>query len=97
NRNLAQGLVSLPRREAVLAPVQADGSLDQAIVANRRAARKRARVLARAISAERPLLANEIEAGVSAFGDHAIGKMVTICRGIRVARGSAKGPSLPSG
>ena len=71
----------------MLAPVQADGSLDQAIVANRRAARERSRVLARAISADRPLLADEIEVGVSAFVDHAIGKMVTICRAIRVVRG----------
>ena len=32
--------------------------------------------------------APEIEASISAFVDHAIGKMVTICRAIRVARGS---------
>ena len=49
--------------------------------------RERARVLARAISAKRPALADRIESGVSAFVDHAIGKMVTICRAIRVARG----------
>jgi len=33
-------------------------------------------------------LAADIEAGVAAFVDHAIGKMVTICRAIRVARTS---------
>ena len=33
-------------------------------------------------------LAEQIEAPVSAFVEHAIGKMVTICRAIRVARGA---------
>jgi hypothetical protein len=33
-------------------------------------------------------LTDKIEIGVSAFVDHAIGKMVTICRAIRVARTS---------
>jgi hypothetical protein len=71
-----------------LTPAQADGSLDRAILDNRRAAHQRARVLARAISADRPQLAEKIEASVSAFVEHAIGKMVTICRAIRVARGN---------
>jgi hypothetical protein len=86
-RHLAHAPAFLKRLETVLAPVQADGTLDRAIAANRNAARERARVLARAISADRPALASEIEAGVSAFVDHAIGKMVTICRAIRMARG----------
>ena len=71
-----------------MTPVQADGSLDRAILGNRRVALQRARVLARAISADRPRLADKIEASVSAFVEHAIGKMVTICRAIRVARGN---------
>jgi hypothetical protein len=86
-RHLAHAPVFLERLEAALAPVQADGSLDHAIQANRHAAHDRARVLARAIAADRPAPAKEIEAGVSAFVDHAIGKMVTICRAIRAARG----------
>ena len=86
-RHLAHAPDFLQRLETVLAPVQADGSLDRAISANRAVARERARVLARAISAGQPALAARIESGVSAFVDHAIGKMVTICRTIRVARG----------
>jgi hypothetical protein len=86
-RHLAHAPAFLKRLETALTPVQANGSLDRAIAANRNAARERARVLARAISADRPALASEIEAGVSAFVDHAIGKMVTICRAIRMARG----------
>ncbi len=86
-RHLAHAPDFLQRLETVLAPVQADGSLDRAISANRAVGRERARVLARAISAKQPALADRIESGVSAFVDHAIGKMVTICRAIRVARG----------
>jgi len=88
-RHLAHAPAFLGRLEEVLASAQADGSLDRAIAVNRAAARKRAAVLARAISTERPPLGDKIEAGVSAFVDHAIGKMVTICRAIRVARGNA--------
>ena len=87
-RHLAHSPTFLQRLDGALTPVQADGSLDRAIATNRRAARNRARVLARAISAGRPALSKEIKAGVSAFVDHAIGKMVTICRAIRVARGN---------
>lgn len=86
-RHLAHAPAFLQRLETVLAPVQADDSLDRAIAANRRTAHQRARVLARAISADRPQPAREIEASVSAFVEHAIGKMVTICRAIRAARG----------
>jgi hypothetical protein len=85
-RHLAHAPAFLQRLETVLAPIQADGSLDRAISANRAAAADRARVLARAISAERPALTDKTEIGVSAFVDHAIGKMVTICRAIRMAR-----------
>lgn len=87
-RHLAHAPVFLQRLEAALAPAAADGSLGRAILDNRRAAAGRARLLARAISADRPRSAKEIEIGVSAFVDHAIGKMVTICRAIRAARGS---------
>jgi hypothetical protein len=87
-RHLAHAPTFLQRLEAALTPVQADGSLDRAILGNRRAGHQRARVLARAISADRPRLADKIEASVSAFVEHAIGKMVTICRAIRVARGN---------
>jgi hypothetical protein len=85
-RHLAHAPAFLNQLESALAPVEADGSLAQAIAANRADAHQRAKVLARAIDAAKPLPAAEIEAGVSAFVDHAIGKMVTICRAIRVAR-----------
>lgn len=86
-RHLAHAPSFLQRVEQALMPVQVDGTLDRAIAANRQGAAAQARVLARAISAEKLERAAEIEAGVSAFVDHAIGKMVTICRAIRVARG----------
>lgn len=87
-RHLAYAPAFLERLEAVLAPAQADGSLVRAIAANRRQAYESARVLARAIAARRPPFASPVEASVSAFVDHAIGKMVTICRAIRTARGT---------
>jgi hypothetical protein len=86
-RQLAGSPAFLKRVEAALSPAQADGTLDRAIAANRDAACAAARVIARAISAPPPPSA-PIEAGVTAFLDHAIGKMVTICRAIRVARES---------
>jgi len=85
-RHLAHAPQFLEGVEAALAPAQADGSLDRAIAANRRAAAAEAQVLACAIDAVRPASAGQIEAGVSAFVEHAIGKMVTICRSIRAAR-----------
>ena len=85
-RHLAHAPLFLAQVERALAPVQADGSLDRAIAANRSAAEGQARLLARAIDAARPDEAARIEAGVSAFVEHAIGKMVTICRAIRTAR-----------
>jgi hypothetical protein len=88
-RQLAGTPEFLRRVEAALAPVQADGSLDRAIIANRESAHTQARTIARAISAPPPP-AVPIEAGVTAFLDHAIGKMVTICRAIRVARGTIR-------
>lgn len=88
-RHLAHAPAFLRQIEAALAPVEADGSLSRAIAANRTAAHEQAKVLARAIEARRPPFAGQVEASVSAFVDHAIGKMVTICRAIRVARGVA--------
>jgi len=85
-RHLAHAPSFLERIEGALAPVQSDGALDRAIDANRATAREKASVLARAITAEKPNLAMEIEKSVQAFIDHAIGKMVTICRSIRKAR-----------
>ncbi|MFO1157846.1 MAG: hypothetical protein U1E60_03310 [Reyranellaceae bacterium] len=85
-RHLAHAPDFLARLEAALAPAQADGTLDRAIASNREAASRSARVLARAISGGRPALAVDIERSVSAFVTHAIGKMVTICRAIRIAR-----------
>jgi hypothetical protein len=85
-RHLAHAPPFLQRLEMGLAPAQADGSLDRTIAFNRRTAAQQARVLARAISAERPLQAARIQTAVSAFVDHAIGKMVTICRAVRTAR-----------
>lgn len=88
-RHLAHAPAFLQRVEQALVPAQADGALDRAIAANRAAALQTARQLAQAISAQRPALAGKIETSVSGFVDHAIGKMVTIGRSIRVARGSA--------
>jgi len=86
-RHLAHAPTFLRRLEAALEPVERDGSLERAIAANRQEAAERARVLARAIEAPPTPLASKIEPSVAAFVDHAIGKMVTICRAIRVARG----------
>lgn len=87
-RHLAHAPGFLAKIEQALAPLAADGTLDRAIASNRAKAQKGARLVARAIEAERPALAAEIESSASAFVDHAIGKMVTICRAIRVARGT---------
>jgi hypothetical protein len=87
-RHLAHAPAFLARLETALTPVEQGGSLRRAIDANRRNAAERAKVLARAIDAPPTPLAGQIGTGVSAFVDHAIGKMVTICRAIRVARGS---------
>lgn len=86
-RHLAHAPGFLRKVEQVLVPVEADGTLGRSIASNKAAVREQARVLARAIVADRPVRAVEIEAGVAAFVDAAIGKMVTICRAIRVARG----------
>jgi hypothetical protein len=88
-RHLAHAPDFLRRVETALTPVEADGSLARAIAANQRDAHERAKLLARALEAERPAFAGQVEASVSAFVGHAIGKMVTICRAIRVARGAA--------
>jgi len=87
-RHLAHAPSFLQRVEAALAPVAADGTLRTAILANRRTAAALSADIARAISAERPPQAVEIEKAVGLFVDHAIGKMVTICRAIRTARGA---------
>jgi hypothetical protein len=81
-RHLAHAPHFLAEIERALKPVQ----LEEAIAANRADAGGRSRVLARAIEANRPREVARIEAGVAAFVDHAIGKMVTICRTIRHAR-----------
>lgn len=86
-RHLAHAPAFLGEVEVRLKGVEADGSLDWAIAANRAAAQAVASQLAGVISAERPFAADQIETGISAFVDHAIGKMVTICRAIRIARG----------
>ncbi len=85
-RQLAHAPPFLAQIEKALMPVQSDGSLDRAIAANRAAAHAEARLLARAIEVGKPAEAARIERGVSAFVEHAIGKMVTICRAIRAAR-----------
>lgn len=87
-RHLAHAPAFLQRVEGALAPVAADGSLRRAILENRQTAAILASTLARSISAERPAHADAIEKAVGLFVDHAIGKMVTICRAIRVARGT---------
>lgn len=85
-RHLAHAPQFLRQVEAALAPVHADGALARAIAANRVIADAETRLIARAIEARRPAEAAAIEAGVGAFVEHAIGKMVTICRSIRAAR-----------
>jgi hypothetical protein len=90
-RHLAHAPDFLRQIEAALAPVEADGSLARAIAANRRDAHERTKGLARAIAVRRPSFASQVETSVSAFVDHAIGKMVTICRAIRQARGLTDG------
>ncbi|HZP97935.1 MAG TPA: hypothetical protein VFB13_00220 [Reyranella sp.] len=62
--------------------------LDEAIAVNRAKASDMSRLVARAISAPPAPQAAQIERSVSAFVDHAIGKMITICRAIRQARGN---------
>jgi hypothetical protein len=90
-RQLANTPDFLRQVEAALTPVEADGSLVRAIADNRHDAHERAKLLARAIDAQRPPFARQVETSVSAFVDHAIGKMVTICRAIRQARGVTAG------
>ena len=85
-RHLAHAPGFLVRLEPALAAVQADGTLERAIDANRKTAWVESQALARAIRSEASPRAREVEASVSAFLDHAIGKMVTICRAIRAAR-----------
>ncbi|MGE5150945.1 MAG: hypothetical protein ACM3II_12560 [Rhodospirillaceae bacterium] len=87
-RHLAQAPDFLRRLEGTLEPVDADSSLERMILGNRAMAYERSRFLARAIDTPMPEQAGAIEGAVSAFVDHAIGKMVTICRAIRVARSS---------
>ncbi|MBP6769893.1 MAG: hypothetical protein KA171_19085 [Reyranella sp.] len=86
-RHLAHAPSFLQRVEGALAPVAADGSLRRAVLDNRSTAAILSADIARAISAARPPQAVEIEKAVGLFVDHAIGKMVTICRAIRTARG----------
>jgi hypothetical protein len=86
-RHLAHAPSFLRRVETALSPVAADGSLRRAILDNRETAAALASRLARSISAERPIHTDAIETAVGLFVDHAIGKMVTICRAIRTARG----------
>ncbi len=88
-RHLAHAPEFLARLEPALAAVHADGSLARAIATNREMAHRSARVLACAIVADWPPRAADIDRSVTAFVIHAIGKMVTICRAVRVARGKA--------
>ena len=89
-RHLAHWPRFLEQVEAALAPLQADRSLGRIVDANKAAAWAQSRVIARSIDATAPdaVLALRIERGVGAFVDQAIGKMVTICRAIRAARGT---------
>jgi hypothetical protein len=85
-RHLAHAPAFLQQLEMVLKPVE--GALEKIILGNKARAYERSQLLARAIDAPMPKNAAEIEKAVAAFVDHAIGKMVTICRAIRVARGT---------
>jgi hypothetical protein len=88
-RHLAHWPRFLEQIETALTPLQADQSLKEAVDTNRAAAWQQSRVIARSIETPPPpaVLALRIERGVGAFVEHAIGKMVTICRAIRAARG----------
>lgn len=86
-RHLAHAPSFLERVEAALAPVAADGSLRRAVLDNRKTAAALSANIAREISTGRPPHADKIEKAAGLFVDHAIGKMVTICRAIRTARG----------
>lgn len=88
-RHLAHWPRFLEQVEAALGPLQANRLLGRAVDENKTAAWAQSRVIARAIDAKPPdsLLALRIERGVSTFVDQAIGKMVTIGRAIRAARG----------
>ncbi len=89
-RNLAHWPAFLARIEPALALVQNDGSLARCISENRISARARSQVIAKVL--DMPALGTDsrgrIEHAVEAFLDHAIYKMVTICRAIRMARGN---------
>ena len=87
-RHLGHAPAFLRKLEAVLEPADASDSLERIILGNKAMAYNRSRFLARAIDARMPGRAAEIEDAIGAFVDHAIGKMVTICRAIRVARGN---------
>lgn len=88
-RHLAHWPSFLEQLESGLTPLQADGSLERAVSTNKAAAAAQCAVIARAIEAPAPasVLGLRIERGVAAFVEHAIGKMVTICRGVRAGRG----------
>jgi hypothetical protein len=88
-RHLGHAPDFLRRLVVALGPLDADSSLERIIHGNKVMAYERSRLLARAIDAPQPGRARAIEDGVGAFVDHAIGKMVTICRAIRVARTSS--------
>ena len=89
-RHLAHWPQFLEKLEQALAPLQADGSLPRAVAANRAAAMAECGLIANAIGTAMPdaVLSLRIERGVAAFVENTIGKMVTICRAIRVARGA---------
>jgi hypothetical protein len=86
-RHLAHAPSFLQRVEMALAPVAANGTLRRAVLDNRGTAAALSADIAREISAARPPNAVKIEEAVGLFVDHAIGKMVTICRAVRTARG----------
>ncbi len=85
-RHLAHAPAFLARVEASLKPLHDSGALRRAIDVNLVLAIDLASRLAPSIVADRPRSADGIEASLTAFRDHAIGKMVTICRAIRMAR-----------
>jgi len=87
-RHLAHAPAFLRELDAALGPLDADDSLYRAIIENQAKAYLQSRFLTRAIDAVQPLHSEAIYDGVASFVDHAIGKMVTICRAIRIARGS---------
>jgi len=90
-RHLAHWPSFLARIEVALTPAAADGSLARTISANRALAERLGASVRDRLGSPNAddVTRREARHAVAAFVEHAIAKMVTICRAIRVARGVA--------